>query len=117
MKEKISITDYANQITKALPKGILLNTNGDKFNSMVIGWGHLGTLWGQPTFVVYVRQSRYTKEQLDEALRQIEQMEDCKDILTTVAFNDVVYLYSVDIMSTRYAKALADGAEAGEADF
>ena len=29
MKEKINITDYANLITKALSKGILLNTNGD----------------------------------------------------------------------------------------
>ncbi|MBO5998097.1 MAG: flavin reductase [Lachnospiraceae bacterium] len=66
MKEKIDITDYANLITKALPKGILLNTNGDKFNSMVIGWGHLGTLWGRPTFHVYVRQGRYTKSQLDK---------------------------------------------------
>ena len=66
MKEKINITDYANQITKALPKGILLNTNGDKFNSMVIGWGHIGTLWSRPTFHVYVRQGRYTKAQLDK---------------------------------------------------
>ena len=66
MKEKINITDYANLITKALPKGILLNTNGDKFNAMVIGWGHLGTLWSRPTFHVYVRQSRYTKAQLDK---------------------------------------------------
>ena len=66
MKETIDITDYANLITKALPKGILLNTNGDKFNSMVIGWGHLGTLWGRPTFHVYVRQGRYTKSQLDK---------------------------------------------------
>ena len=66
MKEKINITDYANLITKALPKGILLNTYGDKFNSMVIGWGHLGTLWGRPTFHVYVRQGRYTKPLLDK---------------------------------------------------
>ena len=66
MKEKINITDYANLITKALAKGILLNTNGDKFNSMVIGWGHIGTLWGKPTFHVYVRQGRYTKGQLDK---------------------------------------------------
>ena len=44
MKEKININDYANLITKALPKGILLNTKGEKFNSMVIGWGHIGTL-------------------------------------------------------------------------
>ena len=50
MKEKIDITDYANLITKALPKGILLNTRAYKFNSMVIGWGNIGTLWGKPTF-------------------------------------------------------------------
>ena len=66
MKEKINITEYANLITKALSKGILLNTNGDKFNSMVIGWGHIGTLWNLPTFHVYVRQGRYTKGQLDK---------------------------------------------------
>ena len=66
MKEKINITDYANLITAALPKGILLNTNGDKFNAMVIGWGHVGTLWSVPTFHVYVRQGRFTKGQLDK---------------------------------------------------
>ncbi len=67
MKEKVNVTDYANLITKALPKGILLNTSANKFNSMVIGWGHLGTLWGKPTFHVYVRQGRFTKGQLDKA--------------------------------------------------
>ena len=66
MKEKINITDHANLITKALPKGILLNTKGEKFNSMVIGWGHIGTLWGRPTFHVYVRKGRFTRSQLDE---------------------------------------------------
>ena len=63
---KINAFDYAEQITKALPNGILLNINGDKFNSMVIGWGHLGVIWGLPAFTVYVRQSRYTKPQLDQ---------------------------------------------------
>ena len=67
MKEKINVTDYANLITKALPKGVLLNTCADKFNSMVIGWGHLGTLWNKPTFHVYVRQGRFTKAQLDKS--------------------------------------------------
>ena len=66
MKETINAFDYAEQITKALPKGILLNTQNEKFNTMVIGWGHLGVIWGLPTFTVYVRQSRYTKPQLDE---------------------------------------------------
>ncbi len=66
MKEKINITEYAQRITEALPKGILLNTNGDKFNSMVIGWGGIGTVWGVPAFTVYVRENRYTKAQLDK---------------------------------------------------
>ena len=66
MKETIQLTEYANLITAALPKGILLSTDGDKYNSMVIGWGHLGVLWGKPTFHVYVRQGRYTKGQLDK---------------------------------------------------
>ncbi len=67
MKEKINVFDYAERITKALPEGILLNTQGEKFNSMVIGWGHLGVIWGLPTITVYVRQSRYTKPLLDKA--------------------------------------------------
>ena len=65
-KEKINVFDYAEKINKAIRPGIMLNSNGDKFNSMVIGWGHLGVLWGMETFVVYVRQSRYTKAQLDK---------------------------------------------------
>ena len=70
MKEKINITEYAQRITEALPKGILLNTNGDKFNSMVIGWGTLGTCWSVPTFTVYVREHRYTKAQLNIPVRR-----------------------------------------------
>ena len=65
MKEKIIITDYAQKITEALPKGILLNTKDVKFNSMVIGWGAFGVVWGKPAFTVYVREHRYTKTQLD----------------------------------------------------
>ena len=66
MKETIQVNDYANRIISAIPRGVLLNTSGDKFNAMVIGWGHLGTLWSRPTFHVYVRQGRYTKSQLDK---------------------------------------------------
>ncbi len=67
MKETVNAFDYAETFVKELSKGILLNVKADKFNSMVIGWGHLGILWGMPTVTVYVRQSRYTKAQLDKA--------------------------------------------------
>ena len=66
MKERIDVFDYSEQIMKALRRGILLNTCGDKFNSMVISWRHFGVIWGEPTFVVYVREHRYTKAQLDK---------------------------------------------------
>ena len=65
MKEIINVTEYAQMITEALPKGILLNTKNTKFNSMVIGWGALGTVWGKPAFTVYVREHRYTKAAID----------------------------------------------------
>ncbi|MHA1887053.1 MAG: flavin reductase, partial [Promethearchaeota archaeon] len=32
------------------------------YNMMTIGWGLLGTLWGKPVAMVYVRPSRYTYE-------------------------------------------------------
>ncbi|MBQ9308904.1 MAG: hypothetical protein IJ229_13360 [Clostridia bacterium] len=72
-----------------------------------------------PTPLYYFMRSPYfmTQEQLDAAVTQIQANPDSQDIKTTVAFNNVVYLYSEDIMSARYAKALADGQEAGEADF
>jgi len=34
--------------------------NKDKFNTMTVSWGGLGTLWSKPVVTVYVRPSRYT---------------------------------------------------------
>ena len=66
MKAKIKVGEYAKEIVKAIPQGVLLNTKAEKFNSMVIGWGGLGTNWGLPVFTVYVREGRFTRQQLDE---------------------------------------------------
>ncbi len=38
----------------------------EKFNTMTISWGGLGTLWNKPVATVYVRKSRYTKEFMDK---------------------------------------------------
>lgn len=65
MKEKINLTECTQKIINTLPKGILLNTKNEKFNSMVISWGALGIVWGKPAFTTYVREHRYTKAQLD----------------------------------------------------
>ncbi len=41
--------------------------NEQKCNTMTASWGHLGCLWGRndPTAVIYLRPSRYTKEFVD----------------------------------------------------
>lgn len=38
----------------------------DKFNTMTISWGGLGTLWGKSAATVYVKPIRYTHRFLDE---------------------------------------------------
>ncbi len=65
-KRLIDVNEYAGDIVKALRGGVLLTTKaGTKVNSMVIGWGTLGVNWSLPVFAVYVREGRFTREQLD----------------------------------------------------
>ena len=65
MKKTINAFDYAGEICKAMPQGILLTTAAEgKVNTMTIGWGTIGIEWGKPLFVAYVRDSRYTMEML-----------------------------------------------------
>lgn len=67
MKRKVNPFDYAGEICKALPGGILLTTKrGDEVNTMTIGWGAIGQDWSLPVFIAYVRESRYTKQLLEE---------------------------------------------------
>ena len=49
-----------------MKKGILLTTKADdKVNTMTIGWGTVGVVWGKPVFQVLVRESRHTKQMLE----------------------------------------------------
>lgn len=65
-KRKIDLSECAGTIVKAFKPGILITTrNGDKVNSMTIGWGTLGVIWEKQVFVAYVRDSRYTRHMLD----------------------------------------------------
>lgn len=67
MKQQIEVFDYAGHICKAMQKGILLTTKADDFvNTMTIGWGKIGIEWNRPIFIVYVRESRYTKQLLEK---------------------------------------------------
>lgn len=65
-KRRIDAFDHANEIVRANARGILLTTkSGDEVDTMVIGWGHIGNIWGRPAFVAYVRTSRHTYELLE----------------------------------------------------
>lgn len=46
---------------------LLTAGNKEKFNTMTISWGGLGTLWGKPVANVYVRTTRYTHEFIDNS--------------------------------------------------
>ena len=66
MKTFVNAFDYAGHICKMLPGGILMTTKaGGTVDTMTIGWGTIGIQWGKPIFIAFVRDSRYTKEQLD----------------------------------------------------
>lgn len=65
-RKTIDPAEYAAVINRELQRGVFLTTKvGDKVNSMVIGWGHIGRIWERPVFIAYVRDSRYTREMLD----------------------------------------------------
>ena len=68
MKQTIDAFDYAGHICKAMRKGILLTTKvGEQVNTMTIGWGKIGIEWNRPIFIAYVRETRYTKQMLEDS--------------------------------------------------
>lgn len=55
-KRKVEWQDYASDIVRAIPRGVLLTTKADgKVNTMTIGWGTIGTNWSVPVFCAYIR--------------------------------------------------------------
>ena len=64
--QKIDVVEYLPKIISEMKKGILVNTkNGDKTNSMTIGWGQVGIEWGKLFFTIYIRHGRFTHEQIE----------------------------------------------------
>lgn len=65
--QNINAFEHAEIILKTLSKGAFLNTAAcGKQNTMTIGWGSLGFMWGSPVLTVMVRQSRYTYELIEK---------------------------------------------------
>ena len=69
-KQDVEFDTYMVATTRVMHKtGILLTTKDKqgKPNTMAIGWGTIGVIWGKPIFVVFVRPSRYTYGLLEDA--------------------------------------------------
>ena len=83
----------------------LLLTAGDfeagRFNSMTIGWGSLGTMWGRPFAQVVVRPTRYTYEFMEKY-----------DSFTVCAFSEI-YRKALQLLGTKSGRDGDKIAEAG----
>ena len=42
--------------------GLVTAGTKEKFNSMTISWGSMGTIWGKPMITIFIRPTRYTYE-------------------------------------------------------
>lgn len=68
MVKSVQYNEYLPQALKQLPAGAFLTVKrGAELNTMTIGWGTIGFIWGLPIFTVAVRYSRHTYEMLDKA--------------------------------------------------
>jgi len=66
IRNPIAIHDLTLKVYDIWAERWILLTGGDfaagKFNTMAIGWGALGNMWGKPFAQVVVRPGRYTHE-------------------------------------------------------
>ena len=63
----LNLINKNKNIYENMHKGSLLTSGTiDKYNTMTIGWGVTGVLWGKDVFIVYVRPSRYTYKFMEE---------------------------------------------------
>ena len=67
-KRAIDPYEYASMITAAIPDGVLFTTkSGEEVDTMVIGWGLIGNIWGKPTFTAFIRESRHSHKLAQES--------------------------------------------------
>lgn len=68
---RLQLTDPQTAIRELLPalggrNALLTAGTADHCNTMTIGWGQAGRLWGLPTCTVYVRPERHTYSFLED---------------------------------------------------
>jgi flavin reductase (DIM6/NTAB) family NADH-FMN oxidoreductase RutF len=67
--QDIVYDQHFSQVMRVMTSRGLFLTSHDpagRANSMVIGWGLIGSVWGRPTWTVLVRPSRYTYHLIEQ---------------------------------------------------
>ena len=68
MIKEVAFQEYSSTVLETISKGAFLTTNAEgRSNTMTIGWGSIGIMWGLPVFTVLVRKSRYTFELIENS--------------------------------------------------
>lgn len=68
MAKDIPYEEYSRQFLEQLPRGAFLTVkDGERLNTMTIGWGNIGYIWQRPIITVMVRYSRYTHGLIERA--------------------------------------------------
>lgn len=78
---------------------VLCAGNREKSNAMAIGWGDIGTLWGQSIATVYVAEGRYTHQFMESS-----------DYFTIMSFDDMEVL---NIMGSKSGRDMDKAKECG----
>lgn len=68
---------------------LLTSGTKEKFNSMTIKWGTMGTIWGKPIITIFIRPTRYTFNFLNS------------NDYFTISFYDNKYKKELSIMGTK----------------
>ena len=64
---ELAYQQQTGKVLEQLAKGAFLTTaDGPHYNTMIIGWGSIGYMWGKPVFTIMVRHSRYSHDLLEK---------------------------------------------------
>jgi flavin reductase (DIM6/NTAB) family NADH-FMN oxidoreductase RutF len=92
-RKQIAFADLTLRSIHLWDRQWLLLTAGNfaqgRFNTMTVGWGSLGTMWGRPFAQVVVRPSRYTYQFIEQ-----------HEAFTLCAFSEV-YRPALQLLGTR----------------
>ena len=66
--EKLQPSDLSDNVIKLIGKGWMLVTAGKKesYNTMTASWGGIGYIWERPSSFIFIRESRYTYQFLQQ---------------------------------------------------